>query len=70
MYKSLTKTKKYPELEAQENAEKSGFSKCNIKTVYKFFFNNCKTPCDGSKLFLKASLVIVLICEYFLIDQF
>ena len=26
MYKSLTKTKKYPEL-----AEKSGFSKCNIK---------------------------------------
>ena len=52
MYKSLTKTKKYPELEAQENTEKSGFSKCNIKTLYiKFFFNNCKTPCDGSKLF-------------------
>ena len=60
MYKSITKTTKNPELEAQENAEKSGF------TLYKFFL----TPCDGSKLFLKASLVIVLICEYFLIDQF
>ena len=47
MYKSLTKTKNYSELETHEAlSEKSGFSKCNIKTLYKFFIN-CKTPCDG-----------------------
>ena len=52
MYKSLTKTKKYPELEAHEMLfKKSGFSKFNIKTLYKLVFNNYKTPCDGSKLF-------------------
>ena len=33
MYKSLTKTKKYSELEAPLSTEKSGISKCNNKTL-------------------------------------
>ena len=45
MYKSLTKTKKkYSELEAHETLKRVASAK--------FFFNNCKTPCDGSKFFL------------------
>ena len=58
MYKS------FPELEAHETLKKSGFSKCNIKTLYTFFFNNCKTPCDGSKLFFKLALCFIYVAIY------
>ena len=57
MYKSLTKTKKkYSELEAHETLKRVASAKCNNKTLRKFFFNNCKTPCDGSKLFKKLTI--------------
>ena len=49
MYKSLTETKKYSELEAHETLKIVASANAIIK--HKFFFNNCKTPCDGSKLF-------------------
>ena len=50
MYKSLTKTnKKYSEIEAHETLKRVASANAIIKH-YKSSYN-CKTPCDGSKLF-------------------
>ena len=51
MYKPLTKTRKYSELEAHETLKRVASANAIIKHYKKFFFNNCKTPCDASKLF-------------------
>ena len=50
MYKSLTKTKKYPELETREILKKVASAKA-ILNHYKSSSLITKTPCDGSKLF-------------------
>ena len=50
MYKSLTKTKKYSELEAHETLNIVASANAIIKH-YKSSSLITKTPCDGSKLF-------------------
>ena len=51
MYKSLTKTKKkYSELEAHEALKRVASANAKLNTI-KVLLGNCKTPCDGSKLF-------------------
>ena len=57
MYKSLTKTNKYSEIETHEtlkrvasaNAISKHYKSSSLVTIY-------KTPCDGSKLFKKLTL--------------
>ena len=52
MYKSLTKTK-----HTQSVKQRVASANAIFKHYKKFFFISCKTPSDGSKLFLKANLV-------------
>ena len=50
MYKSLTQTKKYSELEAHETLKKVTSANAILKHYKSSSLISVKKPCDGSKL--------------------
>ena len=70
MYKSLTKTKNTQSLKHKNTLKRGASANAILKHYISSSLTTVKRHAMVLSFFLKASLVIVLICEYFLIDQF